>query len=288
MVSDISLDKNGRSTVAAVFDALAPQYDLIWTSGLIGTLQRNQVWREIQPIFHSGEHVLEIGCGTGADAVHLAKMGVRVHAIDISVRMLSIARERVEREGLSDRVTFEHRAIEELREFPRSNIFDGVFSNFGAFNCIRDHHDAALALARLVRPGGKVVICYISRFCLWETVWYLSHAQLDKAFRRLSAGKGGLKTSIRTNIQMQVFYPSAGELASDFKEYFSSTSRHGIGVFVPPSFMENWVSRKPRFLAMLAVLDRNVRQWPILRAIGDHLLWVFTRTDRSLEKINGE
>ncbi len=288
MVPETSLDKNGNSASAAVFDALAPQYDLLWTSGAIGTLQRNQVWQEISAIFLPGQHVLEMGCGTGVDAVHLAKMGVRVCAMDASIRMLKIARERIEREGLCDSVTFEHRAIEALRDLPGSNLFDGVFSNFGVFNCIQNLHEASWAMAKRVRPGGKVVVCYMSRFCLWETVWYLFHAKPGTAFRRLCAGKEGLRTSLGSNFQMQVFYPSAGTLISNLKKYFSPASPRGIGVFVPPSFMENWASRKPRFLSILAMLDSHTRRWPILRAIGDHRLLIFTRTDRALEEISGE
>jgi len=278
-MANSSFGADEKSDAAAVFDAVAPKYDSIWTSGIIGTLQRDQVWREIQSIFHTGEHVLEIGCGTGVDAVHLAKMGVRVHATDVSARMISVARERIQREGFGDRITLEHRAVQDLQEFSRSNTFDGAFSNFGVFNCIHDHHDISLNLAKMVRQGGKVVICNMNHFSLWETVWYLSHARPDKAFRRLRAGKRGLVTSIRTDLLMRVFYPSIREMKSNYQKYFRLTSLYGIGVFVPPSFMENWVSRKPRFLAKLDLLDRNLRGWPILRVIGDHILLVFTRTN---------
>lgn len=277
------METDEKSNAAAVFDAVAQKYDSIWTSGIIGALQRDQVWREMQSIFHAGEYVLDIGCGTGVDAVHLAKMGVRVHAIDVSARMISIARERVQREGFGDTVTLEHRAIQDLQEFSHSNTFDGVFSNFGVFNCIQDHHGTSLNLAKIVRQGGKVVICNMNRFCLWETVWYFSHVRPDKAFRRLNAGERGLVTSMRTDHQMRVFYPSAREMKSNYQKYFRLTSLHGVGVFVPPSFMENWVSRKPRFLAKLRVLDQNLRGWPILRVIGDHMLLVFTRTNCVLE-----
>lgn len=280
---NLLFETDEKSDAAAVFDAVAPKYDSIWNSGVIGALQRNQVWREIKSIFRSGEHVLEIGCGTGVDAVHLAKMGVRVHATDVSDRMLSIARERVQREGFGDMVTLEQRAVQDLQEFSNSNTFDGVFSNFGVFNCIRDHHDTSLSMAKMVRQGGKVVICNMNRFCSWEMVWYLSRAKLFRALRRLSAGKEGLIASMHTDHQMRVFYPSARKMKSNYKKYFRLTSLHGIGVFVPPSFMESWVSRKPRFLAKMDLLDQCFRDWPILRVIGDHVLLVFTRTNNVLK-----
>jgi ubiquinone/menaquinone biosynthesis C-methylase UbiE len=281
-------EKDLGSSAAAVFDSLATRYDSIWTSGSIGRLQRQQVWRETQTLFRSGDRVLEIGCGTGVDAVHLAKAGICVHAIDVSVEMLAIARARIEQEGVKDRISLEHRAIEQLKDFQGSREFDGAFSNFGAFNCVRDLKETALAMAKLVRPGGKLVLCYINRFCLWEIAWYLCHSQPDKAFRRLSAGAGGLEASLHSDSKMRVFYPKAKELISHFQRHFSYTSSCGIGVFIPPSFMEDWVGKRPKFLWSLALLDRTLRYWPILRGVGDHRLLVFARrTDSNSREADG-
>jgi ubiquinone/menaquinone biosynthesis C-methylase UbiE len=77
-----ALSSDQSSAVAAAFDSLAPHYDAAWTETFIGRLQRQQVWRELQSTFRTGERVLEFGCGTGADAAFLARAGVRVHATD--------------------------------------------------------------------------------------------------------------------------------------------------------------------------------------------------------------
>ena len=47
----------------------------------------------------AGERVLELNCGTGEDAVHLARRGVRVLATDNSPRMLAAARSKIARAG---------------------------------------------------------------------------------------------------------------------------------------------------------------------------------------------
>jgi ubiquinone/menaquinone biosynthesis C-methylase UbiE len=267
--------------IADAFDALAANYDSIWTHGTVGVLQREQVWREIQPLFRPGDRVLEIGCGTGVDAVHLARAGVRVHATDISPFMLSIAHARIEREGLAHRVTLEHRSIEQLSDMEESNAFDGAFSNFGAFNCTKDLCYAASTLARLIRPGGRLALCFMSRFCLWETMWYLFHGHPHKAFRRMQAGRNGLQTSLSAGLPFRVFYPSVRKLTAALMKQFKPISSYGIGVLVPPSCMEQWSRRRPEFLSNLAVLDEHIRRLPILRGIGDHHLAIFTRTDAS-------
>src|SRR5437868_14651054 len=79
---------------ARVFDALAPRYDELWTESAIGRLQRRAVWRRADGLFQPGDRLLDLGCGTGADALHFMQRGMRVRAIDASSEMVRIARSR--------------------------------------------------------------------------------------------------------------------------------------------------------------------------------------------------
>jgi len=273
------LDPNRNSTVASAFDAIASTYDTIWTGAFIGTLQRRQVWQELEATFRPGERVLEIGCGTGVDAVHLAQAGLQVHATDISMSMLCVLQQRIEREGLDRRITLDHRAVEDLVHVDMPGAFDGAFSNFGVFNCVQDLHVAASNLAGLIRPGGKLIICLMGQFCLWETAWYLLHGRLQKAFRRLRGGDGGSEASLVPGLPIRVFYPSTARLASAFRPKFKLLSSCGIGVLVPPSCMEEWAHARRAGFSRLAVLDEHVRRLPVLRALADHRLLVFARTE---------
>ena len=61
------------------------------------------------------DHVLEIGCGWGSFAIHAAKQhGCRVSAITISREQYDLARERVQREGLGDRVVVSFKDYREM------------------------------------------------------------------------------------------------------------------------------------------------------------------------------
>jgi len=272
-----ALSSDQSSAVAAAFDSLAPHYDAAWTETLIGRLQRRQVWRELQSTFRMGERVLEFGCGTGADAAFLARAGVRVHATDISPGMLGAAQDRMEREELTDRVTLEACALEQLAAARQAGSFDGAFSDFGAINCLRDLDPAAAVLARLLRPGGKLVLCFMGRFCLWETVWHLLHARPGKAFRRLQAGRAGIETSLSAGPAFRVYYPSIAQLAAAFEKDFDLISFHSIGILVPPSYLEQWASRRRRTLRALAFFDEHTGGWPLVRGTGDHRLAVLVR-----------
>ena len=118
------------------FDAIAARYDQTFTSSIIGRAQRAAVWKELAKTFHPGDHVLEIGCGTGVDACYLAERGVKVVACDPSSQMVEIAARRVRQCNLQTLVHTSSLRAEEICSLPAEESFDGAFSNFGALNCV--------------------------------------------------------------------------------------------------------------------------------------------------------
>jgi hypothetical protein len=72
-------------------------------------------------------------------------------------------------------------------------------------------------------------------------------------------------------------YHRAHEVAAAFAPWFQLERRTGIGVFVPPSAAEPWISRHPRLLGALASLDRALGSR--LAPLGDHVLYRLVRTD---------
>ncbi len=269
-----TFDPEDTVAAAAAFDHVAPRYDREWTDILAGTLQRRQVWRHVDPLFQAGDRVLDLGCGTGADAVHLAGRGVVVRAMDASGAMVTCAQKRVESAGLGQRVRTEVLAIEELDQLSGNEDFDGVLSNFGAMNCVADVTAVAKSLARLVRPGGNVALCTLGKFCLWETLWYLVAADLGKAFRRWG---DGAEATLGSGSSFAVYYPSVREIRNAFEPRFRLKSARGIGVCVPPSYAKGMVRSFPRVTKALAGLDQHVGSWVGLRGLADHRLLVFER-----------
>src|SRR5271157_3989256 len=82
------------SSAAPPFDLIAARYDALWTTTPIGRAQRDLVWRDVDPLFHPGDRILDVGCGTGEDAAHLAARGVSVYATDPSPAMIHLAAAR--------------------------------------------------------------------------------------------------------------------------------------------------------------------------------------------------
>lgn len=263
----------------APFDAIAKAYDQTFTNSQIGIAQRDAVWRELDATFRSGQQILEINCGSGVDAIQLAGRGVSVLACDSSPRMIEVARRRAAQAGYEHRVEFRVLATENIGTLGQGDEpaqFDGVLSNFAGLNCVENLADVAAHLARLLRPGARAVLCLFGRFCLWEILWYMAHGRVDKAFRRFRTG--GVLAHLNDGARVRVYYPSVRNITHALAPDFRLRSVKGIGVAVPPSYLEPSARRFPRALALLVQADRGIESCPVIRSMADHVLLTFERT----------
>lgn len=257
------------------FDHIADSYDATFSDSLLGRAQRAVVWRELEKTFSRGDRVLEIGCGTGMDACFLAERGVFVLACDSSPRMLQAATQRVRSTKNQERVQPYLLAAENIDRLQPRESFDGAFSNFGALNCVEDLDRLAQELAVLIRPGGTLLFCLMGPWCLWEMVWYACQGKLRKAFRR--SHHGAIDARIADNATVRVRYPSVHSLANSFSPAFKLRGITGVGVAVPPSYINRFAERFPRWLDLAIRADSFLGHFPGSRALADHLLLKFER-----------
>jgi ubiquinone/menaquinone biosynthesis C-methylase UbiE len=259
-----------QSVYSAPFDAVAARYDETFSSSLIGKAQRAAVWRELIKTFRKGNRVLEIGCGTGVDACFLAERGVQVVACDSSAKMVGVAAHRIQNNGLQKLAQPLLLRAEDIATLAGGELFDGAFSNFGVLNCVEDLRKLARDLAQLIKPGGSALFCWMGSCCLWEVAWYLAHGDVDKAFRRLK--RDGITARISDGAFVRVHYPSVRLLAKVFAPEFRLKSVQGIGVAVPPSYLESSAQRHPRLLEACERADSWIAHAPGVRSLGDHVL----------------
>jgi SAM-dependent methyltransferase len=252
---------------AAVFDTLAPDYDARFTESTLGRILRRAVWRWLDRAFTPGDRVLELNCGTGEDAVHLAARGIRVLATDASPAMRDAARAKVNRAGLGASVDVRPAELERLDQTLAASdgALDGAFSNFGGLNCVSDLPRAAGALAALLKPGARVVLCVMGPLVPWEWAWFAVRGQPGKGFRRLAGGGAEWRG-------ITVRYPSPRALRRAFSTDFTFRRAGGLGVLVPPTYAEGWARRHAGLVERLDRWERRIEAWPIVPWLGDHYL----------------
>jgi ubiquinone/menaquinone biosynthesis C-methylase UbiE len=261
---------------SAPFDVVAGTYDDKFSSSAIGRAQRRSIWREMDRTFKEGQRILEINCGTGIDALHLAGRGVAVMACDSAPGMIAVARQRLDATSNRSPVDFRCLPTEQIALLQREGPYDGILSNFSGLNCVTDLKSVARDLARLVKPGGKAIVCLFGRFCLWETSWYLAHGKFRKAFRRFR--RKGIEATLAPGSTVTVRYVSVGELRRTFSPYFRLENWSGVGVAVPPSYLETLAVRFPRLFHLAAKIDPQLGACPGIRSLSDHVVLTFERS----------
>ncbi len=264
------------NTASAAFDDLAESYDDSFTHLPVGRAQRRAVWDTLQSVFRSGNRILELNCGTGEDALFLSRQGVSVVACDASPRMIEVARRRIASENHPSPVEYHVLRTEDLSRLQSTLPFDGVLSNFSGLNCVEDLRAVALGLAPLTKPGAPVCICLSSRFCLWEFFWFILHADVRSAFRRI----WGASIARVGGHSVQIWYPTIRAMRRCFSPWFRLRSIRAVGLSIPPSYVRSPAITRPSVIARMEKLDRRCGQWPIFRAVGDHVLLQFERTAR--------
>lgn len=155
---DASIKRVERSKEAAraSYNRLSRWYDLV--AG--GTEKKYRDWGLEKLSAQPGEKILEIGFGTGHCLVAIAKaVGStgRVTGVDISDGMLVIARERLQREGLIERVDL-HLGDAANLDFVKPGSLDGVFMSFTLE--LFDNPEIPRVLNechRILKPGGRAV-----------------------------------------------------------------------------------------------------------------------------------
>jgi len=240
------------------FNSIAQVYDTDFTYSQTGMLQRERVYYYLKKNLanRSNVSVLELNCGTGEDAVWLAKQGCTVLATDISETMILVAKEKVFKHKLEAKITCKALSIEQLSQLDASVKYDFIFSDFGGLNCVAPENLKKISpsLQRLLKPNGRFIGVVMSRFCWWETLYFTLKGQFKKAWRRRA--KEAIAAPLTPTTIVDTWYYSPKEFSGLLQAEFDGQEVHPVGFMLPPSYLDNWFKNKPFLMQILNRLEK--------------------------------
>jgi SAM-dependent methyltransferase len=261
---------------ALAFDAIASDFDARFGNWRSVAAQRRAVRAALLGEFPPGGRILELGGGTGEDAAFLAERDFKLLLTDASPAMVSRAQAKLAPFGSRAEVA----AAEEMENFAHrylaagEPLFDGAFSNFAPLNCVIDLKPVAQGLARLIKPGAAAMLVLFGTCCPGEMVTELLRGRPHLTLRRFRRSEASARLA---NQDFHIIYHGRAALKRAFAPYFVLEKRLGIGIAVPPSAAEPWITRRPRLLAAMEALDKHLCR--PLAILGDHVIYQFRRTE---------
>jgi SAM-dependent methyltransferase len=258
----------------SAFDSVAADYDGPRGNNDLIQEMREEMWRTLEGIFAPGSRLLDLGCGTGLDAVHLGHLGRRVVASDWSPQMVARTRERAARQQVENRVSAINIGAHELHRLDQPAAFDGAYSNLGPLNCVPDLRVVSRECARLLKPGGVLVFTVIGRWCPWEIVHYLRLGRWARA--RIRFAREVVPVGMNNHTIWTRYY-APRQFYAAFKDAFTLQHYRGLCIFAPPPYLTWLHDRHPRVHRSLRRLDHLVSGWPLVRGAGDHFLVIMKK-----------
>lgn len=273
--------KPAYKNTATAFDTIAHDYDAMYgdQGNAVMTWMRAENLALLKAAFPPGSRLLELGCGSGEEAVALALGNREILATDISPRMALLTRSKAVAAKVGNRVQAVALPAGHIGALQPSILFDGAYASFGSLNCEPNLHAVSRSLARLLAPGAVFITSVMGPTCLFEMMWFLLHGRPSQAFRRLRrgwqlapvAGEAGVEVSVPTQ------YLSARDIAGAFSPSFILVSSFALPLFLPPPYADELFKRQRAVFRRVELWDRRLRErWP-WRGLGDHVVLILRR-----------
>jgi SAM-dependent methyltransferase len=272
---------------ARAFDAVAPYYDAVYgpQGNAVMTWMRRESLALLKATFPRESYLLELGCGSGEEAVAMAKAGRRVLATDLSPKMAARTQAKARAAHLDHRLAVAAMPASGAAALRPGAPFDGAYASFGVLNCEPGLPRLGAALTRLVRPGGAFVCSVMGGTCPFEIAWFLLHGRPDLALRRWRpgwqeapvAGRETVEGSSAVPVSVATRYLNVGTLRKAFAPAFTLERSLSLPLLLPPPYLDVLFQRHRDLFAKLEPLERRLRQrWP-WRLWGDHVILVLRR-----------
>jgi ubiquinone/menaquinone biosynthesis C-methylase UbiE len=256
------------STVNKAFSKQSYRYDEEDRKNPILTAWRKQVHTHLDRFLKPGSYILELNAGTGIDAVHFAKQGHRIHAIDIADGMIEQLQKKAHE--FPAHLTCQQLSFEELNKLFIQPV-DCIFSNFGGLNCTQNLAKVSRYIPSILKPGGYIIWVIMPPISFWEWLWVFK-GHIRKAFRRLN--KNGATAHLEGEY-FTTYYHSLGEIKKALGGNFKFIASEGLGALSPPPSKTEFVAKHPWLYNVLMKLDNLMRSNFPFNRWADHIIVTF-------------
>jgi len=232
------------------YDAVAAGYD-----GLVegDAWMRAALWERYAHLFEPGQTVLDVGSGTGIDALFLARNGIRVLGVDASPSMIAEARAKLMNARLEDLIELRVMDVSELGALPESS-FAGIISAFASLSTVADLDGFATEAARLLKPQGTLLVHLLNRWSVWAWLGLVRHGRF-RATGHLGRNHDR-NFSIGGRSVRHHLYHAQEAYGRFFAARFQLRRAYGLGILRPPHTLRRI---PPAVVTALDRLERPVR-----------------------------
>jgi len=262
--------------VAEAFDSASEEYDFTISHNFINTWIRRRSINALLRLAKPEDVSVEIGCGTGTEAILIAPHVSRIIATDISDKMLQILRLKVRAKGLEARVVPVKAGASEISIVSRlvnNGQVDLAYSFNGALNCEPQLKRFVTDLAALLKKGAYFVCSIRNTFCLSEA---LSHALVLQFGKMTPRKKQPIMVSVGGKDIPSIYY-SPHNFAQFFSPDFTLQRQIALPGILPPAYLNDYYLKVRDRIAILERLEPLLSERFPLNSLGDQTLFVFQR-----------
>lgn len=259
------------------FNKAASTYDADFTYSVTGNAQRKIIHYYLQKRCREGLSVLEINCGTGEDAFFLASLRCKVLATDGSAEMIRVCLQKAANNALAGNPAFSRKSFSELRDLEPEGPFDFCFSDFSGLNCIDPEGIMKLSgdLYSMMKPEGKMILVLFGTRCIWEKLYMILKGRFGEINRRSYNASSILNRNFVNGLTVYYYKPS--RIINLFSLHFEYLRSRPVGLYLPPSYLENFFRTKPLLMRLLAFKESLFGKFSFLSDFADHYLIEFRR-----------
>ncbi len=264
--------------VATAFDSASEEYDFTISHNYINTWIRRRSVKALLDRVRPDDFLLEVGAGTGAEAMEIAKHVRGLIAIDISQSMVDLLSAKVRARHLAGKV-FPIRAaasdLADVRILLGGSKVRVAYSFNGALNCEPKLLQFVEGLAGILERDGLFICSVRNTFCLTEAISHLAVLQFDRMNPRkhqpVMVSVGG------KDIPSTYYTPE--DFARVFRSHFNVEEMIALPGLLPPAYLNDYFLRLRNLTSVVERMDRVFSGRFPLNRFGDQTLFVFRKSN---------